>query len=105
MSSCVTGPPASRALKRFEGCRERYHHAPSGGIGCFSVDNFPVFDYMRPNVFVIADSNHGFKMVGVGKEVAAVLCGQSSKVLAPFRYSRFVEGELHPVSNSPFPWA
>ncbi len=60
---------------------------------------------MRPNVFVIADSNHGFKMVGVGKEVAAVLCGQSSKVLAPFRYSRFVEGELHPVSNSPFPWA
>jgi glycine/D-amino acid oxidase-like deaminating enzyme len=95
----------ARSLKRFEGCRAKYRDAPSGGIGCFSVDNFPVFDYMRPNVFVIADSNHGFKMIGVGKEVAATLMGQKSRILAPFRFSRFVEGELHPASNSPFPWA
>jgi len=32
----------------------------SGGVGAFTADNFPVFDYMRPNVFVVADSNHGF---------------------------------------------
>lgn len=95
----------ARSLRRFEGCRERYKHAASGGIGCFSVDNFPVFDFMRPNAYVIADSNHGFKMIGVGKEVASVLIGHSSKILSPFRFSRFVEGQLHPVSNSPFPWA
>ena len=95
----------ARCLGRFEGCREYYKDAPSGGIGCFSVDNFPVFDFMRPNVFVIADSNHGFKMIGVGKEVAAVLTGEPSRILAPFRFSRFVEGKLHPVSNSPFPWS
>jgi glycine/D-amino acid oxidase-like deaminating enzyme len=95
----------ARSMKRFEGCSEKYRNAPSGGIGCFSVDNFPVFDFMRPNVFVIADSNHGFKMIGVGKEVAATLVGQKSRVLSPFRFSRFLEGELHPVSSSPFPWA
>lgn len=95
----------ARCMSRFEGCRAKYNHAPSGGIGCFSVDNFPVFDFMRPNTFVIADSNHGFKMIGVGKEVAGELLGQSSRILKPFRFSRFVEGELHPVSNSPFPWA
>jgi len=95
----------ARSLMRFENCRLYYKDAPSGGIGCFSADNFPVFDFMRPNVYVIADSNHGFKMLGVGKEVASVLAGERSKVLEPFRFSRFVEGELHPVSNSPFPWA
>ena len=25
---------------------------------------------MRPNVFVDADSNHGYKMIAVGKEIA-----------------------------------
>ena len=95
----------ARTMRRFEGCKAKYKHEASGGIGCFSVDNFPVFDFMRPNCYVIADSNHGFKMIGVGKEVASVLAGQTSKTLQPFRFSRFVEGELHPVSNSPFPWA
>ena len=60
---------------------------------------------MRPNAYVIADSNHGFKMIAVGKEVASVLLGKPSKVLEPFQFSRFAEGKLHPVSNSPFPWA
>jgi hypothetical protein len=60
---------------------------------------------VRPNVYVIADSNHGFKMIGVGKEVARVLLGATSAVLRPFRLSRFAEGDLHPVSSSPFPWS
>ena len=47
-----------------------------------------------PNVYMIADSNHGFKMIGVGKEVAKVLGGET----------RFAEGDLHPVSASPWPW-
>jgi methylglutamate dehydrogenase subunit A len=96
----------AHALERFEGCYPYYVHVPSGGIGCFTADSFPVFDYAPgiPNVYVIADSNHGFKMIGVGKEVARVLMGDKSSILAPFRFSRFAEGDLHPVSNSPYPW-
>ena len=95
----------AHCLERFKGCSATYHTAPTGGIGAFTVDSFPVFDYMLPNVYVIADSNHGFKMIGVGKEVARVLMGEKSKVLNPFRFSRFAEGDLHPVSKSPFPWS
>jgi len=96
----------AHALERFEGCHLAYHHVPSGGIGCFTVDSFPVFDYAPgiPNTYVIADSNHGYKMIGVGKEVARVLMDEHSSILHPFRYSRFAEGDLHPVSNSPYPW-
>ena len=77
----------------------------SGGAGAFSADNFPVFDYMRPNVFVVADSNHGYKMIAVGREVADVLTGAHSSLLHPFRYERFATGDLHPVSHSPYPWS
>lgn len=96
----------AHAMERFEGCRHLYDDIPSGGIGCFTVDSFPVFDETPniPNVYIIADSNHGFKMIGVGKEVARVLMGEKSSVLYPFRYARFAEGDLHPVSNSPYPW-
>jgi hypothetical protein len=69
------------------------------------VDHFPVFNYMLPNVYVVADSNHGYKMIGVGKEVARVLMGKRSAVLHPFRFSRYAEGDLHPSSHSPFPWS
>jgi len=44
-------------------------------------------------------------MIGVGKLVAEDICGQPSELLAPFRFSRFAEGRLHPVSNSPYPWS
>jgi hypothetical protein len=95
----------SHCMSRFEGCRDHYKAARSGGVGSFTVDNFPVFDYMRPNVYVIADSNHGYKMIGVGKEVANVVLGDHSSLLYPFRYERFATGDLHPVSNSPYPWS
>jgi hypothetical protein len=96
----------AHCLGRFSGKSCCYNkHAPSGGIGCFTADNFPVFDWMRPNVYVIADSNHGYKMIGVGKEVTRELLGEKSSVLSPFRFGRFAEGDLHPVSNSPFPWS
>jgi glycine/D-amino acid oxidase-like deaminating enzyme len=95
----------AHCMKRFEGSHNLYDWSPSGGIGAFTVDNFPVFDFMLPNVYVIADSNHGYKMIGVGKEVARVLMGESSSVLYPFRFARFSQGELHPVSNSPYPWS
>jgi len=94
----------AHCLERFRGCSRLYQRAPTGGIGCFTVDNFPVFDWMKPNVYVIADSNHGYKMIGVGKEVARVLMGERSSLLHPFRFSRFAEGALHPRSSGPFPW-
>ncbi|MGN6167277.1 MAG: NAD(P)/FAD-dependent oxidoreductase [Solirubrobacteraceae bacterium] len=95
----------SHCLARFEDCRPLYRQARSGGVGAFTVDNFPVFDYMRPNVFVAADSNHGYKMIAVGREIARVLRGEHSSLLHPFRYERFTVGELHPVSHSPYPWS
>jgi glycine/D-amino acid oxidase-like deaminating enzyme len=95
----------SHCLERFEGCRPRYRQVRSGGAGAFTVDNFPVFDYMRPNVFVAADSNHGYKMIAVGREIARVLTGEHSSLLHPFRFERFATGDLHPVSHSPYPWS
>jgi glycine/D-amino acid oxidase-like deaminating enzyme len=92
--------------KRFEGKMPYYKtEEKSGGLGCFTPDNFPVFDVFRENVYVIADSNHGYKMLGVGKLVAQELMGEKSALLEPFRLARFEKGELHPTSHSPFPWS
>ena len=92
--------------KRFEGKMPLYRREEnSGGLGCFTPDNFPVFDVFRENVYVIADSNHGYKMLGVGKLVAQELMGDKSALLEPFRFARFAKGELHPTSHSPFPWS
>jgi len=91
--------------KRFEGKRETYRHEPTGGIGAFTPDSFPVFDVFHQNAYVIADSNHGYKMIGVGALVARELLGESQELLAPFRFGRYRSGDLHPTSNSPFPWS
>jgi methylglutamate dehydrogenase subunit A len=95
----------SYCMERFQGCRALYREARSGGAGAFSADNFPVFDHMRPNVYVAADSNHGYKMIAVGREIARVLQGEHSSLLHPFRFERFASGDLHPVSHSPYPWS
>ncbi len=91
--------------KRFEGQIPKYKNEASGGIGCFTPDSFPVFDRFCENVTIIADSNHGYKMLGVGELVAGEVLGNPSKLLEPFRFSRYAEGRLHPVSNSPYPWS
>lgn len=90
---------------RFEGQIGKYKNEPSGGIGCFTPDSFPVFDVFHQNCYFIADSNHGFKMIGVGKLVAEEITRGKSALLEPFRFSRFKAGKLHPVSNSPYPWS
>ncbi len=95
----------SHAMERFEGCRALYRDARSGGVGAFTADNFPVFDYLKPNLYGILDSNHGYKMIGVGREVAKVVVGEHSSLLYPFRFERFATGDLHPVSHSPYPWS
>ena len=91
--------------KRFEGVGHLFSDEPSGGIGCFTPDSFPVFDTFVDNAYVIADSNHGYKMIGVGALVAKELVGERQALLEPFRFSRYAEGRLHPVSHSPFPWS
>ena len=91
--------------KRFEGQMPLYKDEPSGGIGAFTPDSFPVFDIFCDNCYVVADSNHGYKMLGVGKLVAEELTGVRSELMKPFRFSRYADGDLHPVSNSPFPWS
>jgi len=109
----VVGPDFARmwtaglahCLKRFEGKGSLFSTEPSGGIGCFTPDSFPVFDVFGDNAYVIADSNHGYKMIGVGALVAKELLGSPQKLLEPFRFSRYAAGRLHPVSHSPFPWS
>jgi len=91
--------------KRYEGQMGKYHREASGGIGCFTADSFPVFDHFHENATVIADSNHGWKMLGVGHLIADEVLGETQKLLEPFRFDRFEKGELHPVSNSPYPWS
>jgi len=112
-SEYVVGPDFERmwtaalahCQKRFEGKRSLYHKAPTGGIGAFTPDSFPVFDVFHQNAYVVADSNHGYKMIGVGALVAKELMGEPQALLEPFRFSRYAEGRLHPVSHSPFPWS
>src|SRR5579859_5755898 len=91
--------------KRFEGKRHLYRREPTGGIGAFTPDSFPVFDVFRENAYVIADSNHGYKMIGVGALAAKELLGERQGLLEPFRFDRYRTGQLHPTSHSPFPWS
>lgn len=91
--------------KRFSGTLANYHREASGGIGCFTPDSFPIFDRFNDNVSIIADSNHGYKMLGVGRLVADEMMGEEQELLKPFRFARYASGELHPTSNSPFPWS
>lgn len=91
--------------KRFEGMMGKYHREASGGIGCFTADSFPVFDHFHDNATLIADSNHGWKMLGVGHLIADEVLGEQQELLEPFRFARFEKGDLHPVSNSPYPWS
>ncbi|MGH8792683.1 MAG: NAD(P)/FAD-dependent oxidoreductase [Stackebrandtia sp.] len=91
--------------RRFERRRHLYRRERSGGLGCFTPDSFPVFDVFQQNAYVIADSNHGYKMIGVGELAARELLGESQDLLEPFRFGRYERGETHPTSNSPFPWS
>ncbi len=95
----------SHCQERFEGLAYLMDKGASGGLGSFSPDRFPIFDSFYENAYVIADSNHGYKMIGVGALVAKEVLGSSQTLLAPFRYSRFAAGKLHPESNSPYPWS
>ena len=93
--------------KRFEGKISLYNMTKKNlaASAASRRTNFPVFDVFRENVYVIANSNHGYKMLGVGKLVAQEVMGEKSALLEPFRFARFEKGQLHPTSHSPFPWS
>jgi glycine/D-amino acid oxidase-like deaminating enzyme len=91
---------------RFEGgMMSHFKQHPNGGIGAFTPNNVPVFDWIAKNAFMTADSNHGFKMIGVGKLVARLLLtGDLPTELAPFAMKRFDEGWTYGDRNSNCPW-
>jgi glycine/D-amino acid oxidase-like deaminating enzyme len=95
----------SHCQKRYEDKFHRYKREPSGGLGAFTPDSFPIFDVFCQNCHMILDSTHGYKMIGVGKLVAKEIMGEEQALLKPFRFDRYRSGDLHPVSNSPFPWS
>jgi glycine/D-amino acid oxidase-like deaminating enzyme len=94
----------AQTLTRFEGCRPNFRQRRNGGIGAFTPDNIPIFDWVLPNVYMIADSNHGFKMTGVGKLLAKYLMGDDVPELKSFAFNRFAEGRTFGKSNSHSPW-
>jgi len=53
--------------KSFEEMMLRYHKEPLNGIGCFTVNIFPVFDHFNQNVSFISESNHAREMIGICK--------------------------------------
>ena len=94
----------AQTMSRFEGIRPNFRERRNGGIGAFTPDNVPVIDWVLPNVYMIADSNHGFKMLGAGKLVAKKLMGDDVSALEPFAFSRFAEGKTFGSTNSHSPW-
>jgi len=95
----------SALFGRFEGIRPHFKERRNGGIGAFTPDNVPIFDHVTDNAFVIADSNHGFKMIGVGKLVAEMLvAGAKPDELKPFTVDRYATGGTFGDRNSNCPW-
>lgn len=71
---------------------------------CFTPDSYPIVGFVRENAYAVLDSNHGFKMLALGKLAAGELLGGDAPELSAFRVGRFAEAALHPVSASPYPW-
>jgi glycine/D-amino acid oxidase-like deaminating enzyme len=92
------------AHRRFRGKGREWRADPHGGVGAFTPDNYPIVDFVRPNAYLVLDSNHGFKMIGMGKLVARDIVGGGESRLEPFRLSRYESGVTHAASHSPYPW-
>ncbi len=94
----------AQTMSRFEGIRPNFRERRNGGIGAFTPDNIPVIDWVLPNVYMIADSNHGFKMLGAGKLAAKYLTGEAPVDLKPFEFGRYAAGKTFGSTNSHSPW-
>jgi hypothetical protein len=94
----------AQTMTRFEGCRPNFRERRDGGIGAFTPDNVPVIGWLLPNAYMIADSNHGFIMLGVGKLAARYLMGDDVPDLKPFGYGRYAAGKTFGSTNSHSQW-
>ncbi|HLF67988.1 MAG TPA: FAD-binding oxidoreductase [Gaiellaceae bacterium] len=92
------------ALGRFEGGYERWTCSSYGAQTCFTPDSYPVVGFVRENVYAVLDSNHGFKLLALGKLAAEEILGRTRPELDPFRLERLERGALHAASSSPYPW-
>jgi glycine/D-amino acid oxidase-like deaminating enzyme len=92
------------ALGRFAGRSGEWRGSSYGAQVAFTPDAYPIVGFVRPNVYAILDSNHGFKMLALGRLAAEEIRGTEAPELESFRLSRFAKAALHPVSSSPYPW-
>jgi glycine/D-amino acid oxidase-like deaminating enzyme len=92
------------ALGRFSDPKEKWQSSSFAAPTCFTPDSYPIVGFVRENAYALLDSNHGFKMLALGKLAAAEILGGSSPDLSPFHPERFAEAALHPTSASPYPW-
>jgi glycine/D-amino acid oxidase-like deaminating enzyme len=99
--AAVTGA-LSWALGRFDGAA--WSGSSFAAQTCFTPDSYPVAGFVRDGVYVLLDSNHGFKLLALGQLAARELLGEEQPALAPFRLERFAGAALHPASASPYPW-
>ena len=92
-------------MERFQGIRPNFKERRSGGIGAFTPDNIAILDWILPNTYMIADSNHGFKALGIGKLFARELVtGQKVEELKPFAFSRYAAGQGYGSGTTNCPW-
>jgi glycine/D-amino acid oxidase-like deaminating enzyme len=94
----------SWALGRFGSGQEAWSSSSGASQTCFTPDSYPIVGWLREGVYGILDSNHGFKMLALGKLAAAELTGSAAPALEAFRLDRFARSALHPASASPYPW-
>ena len=74
--------------KRFEGKSSSTSDGELRRHRLLHARQLPGLRRFRDNVYVIADSNHGYKMIGVGKLVAQRDLRREHALLEPFRFSR-----------------
>jgi glycine/D-amino acid oxidase-like deaminating enzyme len=92
------------ALRRFRGRSEDWRVTPGGGIVPHTPDNYPVCDWVLPNVYAIVDSGHGFKTLAIGRLAADDVLDDGEPLLDAFRLGRFAQGATHVASQGPYPW-
>jgi methylglutamate dehydrogenase subunit A len=92
------------ALRRFRGRADDWRVTPGGGIVPHTPDNYPVCDWVLPNVYAIVDSGHGFKTLAIGRLAADDMLDDGEPLLDAFRLGRFAQGATHAASKGPYPW-
>jgi len=92
------------ALRRFRGRVGEWRSTPGGGIVPHTPDNYPVCDWVLPNVYAIVDSGHGFKLLAIGRLAADDILDDGEPLLDAFRLGRFAQGATHAASMGPYPW-